>query len=418
MDTITVTNTGNIARRCGLHLLTPNIPVRVPLAFFMEYGQDRHLKYDFSSVPEALSARNEYGDLKVDWHSPLSMVDGYGRHAVWLIQALLREGVEVLIRDSPWTNEQYIPADIRALRGASYTRIPSKIGISFTLGYDPMISSHASLIKIGITQFETTHLPRVHVANINKCDHVIVTSQFGVKMFRDSGVYQPIDVMTPSVDTDYFEYVERVPDGKFKCLMVGGLTPRKNPLGAIRIFQEASNGRDDWKFTIKTRVAAGLKDIMEEAARDPRINVLVSDAHPNEIRDLYGSHDCLIWPSKGEGVGLPPLEAMATGMELVCADNSGMSDYLDKSHAYPIKTSHTESAHGHNLFTDEYVRAYGQVGEWWVPDEEHGIKQLRKCFDNWADGKGLGAKGAAYVREHHTLAHSARDIIRVAEQYV
>ena len=416
--TVQVTNLGNIARQCGIYTLPPGVPVDVPPEFITMFGQDKELRYDFSKAPALLADRTEDGDIRLDWRSPLSAIDGYGRHGIWLIRALHKLGAMVLVRQSNWTDPNWFPADIRMMRAAAHSQLPSRVGVSFTLGYDPELYDHPSPIKVGVTQFETDRLPRVHVQNLNRCDHAVVTSSFNVKVFRNSGVHIPISVMTPGIPVDEFPYKERAKDGKFKVLILGALTPRKNPLGAIRIFQAASRGNDDWRLTIKTRQAAGLKAVQKVAATDPRIEIITTDTPPHQLNEFYYNNDCLLWPSKGEGVGLPPLEAMATGMELVCSDNSGMSDYLTDDTVYKIKMSGMESARGEDCFTDKYVEAYGDVGNWWVPNEKHAVKQLERCFSNWLDGKGKGKAAAEHVRANHTIEHSARDLIEVIEQYV
>jgi len=54
-----------------------------------------------------------------------------------------------------------------------------------------------------------------------------------------------------------------------------------------------------------------------EAAGRVRIQDYVS---PAELGELYGSALALVYPSLAEGQGLPPLEAMAAGCPVICAD--------------------------------------------------------------------------------------------------
>jgi hypothetical protein len=105
-------------------------------------------------------------------------------------------------------------------------------------------------------------------------------------------------------------------------------------------------------------------------------------------------------------------------MEVVCSENSGMADFIHSAHSYPIRTHHMESAaiKGQG-FGDEYVYRFGDVGEWWVPDEDHATKQLSKCFDNWLSGRGKGRAAADYVRAHHTLGQQAASVLKVLERY-
>lgn len=415
--TVKVTNRTRVTRICGQYHLFPNVPTEVPFDFIRTWGLSRDLAYDFSGAADRLQTRSADGALRIDWRSPLSGLEGYGRHAIWLIRALQRAGVEVAVRDVGWVDADFLPHDIRQARARHQYELPARIGVAFTLGYDPQLFDHESLIKIGITQFETDRLPRLHVSHVNRLDHCVVTSKFQVKVFQRSGVITPISVMRPGVEVSEFPCRERERTPLFRVLMLGALTERKNPVGAIRIFQKASRDNPDWRFTIKTRDAKGLDQVRVAAGGDRRIAILIQDDPPERLLDYYYNHDVFLWPSKGEGVGLPPLEAMSTGMDVVCCDNSGMSDYLNPAWSWPFRHRGIESARGPQLFTDRYVEQFGDVGNWWTPDEEAGAKQLERCFNAWLGGRSKGAAAARAVRDKFTIDHSAADLIQVIERF-
>lgn len=417
-DLVPVRNRGRAPKQCGSVYLTPGGDWQlVPITFMHAYGWDKDLVFDFTSLQNRMPTRIE-GKFTFDWWCPISMVDGYGRHALAIYRGFKMLGCDPTLRDVDWIDKLFVTSDIEAARYQGMNRVPSKIGCVMSLPYDDHIFNHQSVHKIVVTQFETSHIPEKHVSKVNNCHHLIVTSRYQVKVWKDSGTSIPISVMIPGVDTDYFAYKERPVDGKFKILLLGAITGRKNPVGAIRIFQMASSGSPDWRLTIKTRKTDAVRQIEEMASADPRIEVVVGDSHPDSVLQYYYNNDVLLWPSKGEGVGLPPLEMMATGGELVCSENSGMADFVDNSHCYPIKTSHMEPADipGQG-FSKEYIEAFGSVGNWWVPDEGHAVKQLQKCYDNWREGKGKGRKGAEYVRKHHTLIHQSTSILQVLLGY-
>jgi glycosyltransferase involved in cell wall biosynthesis len=346
------------------------------------------------------------------------MVDGYGRHALAIFKGFRLLDCNPILRDVDWVDKIFITPEIEGARFQGMYQVPSKIGCVMSLPYDDHIFNHQSVHKIVVTQFETNHVPEKHVAKVNNCHHLIVTSRFQVKVWKNSGVEIPISVMTPGVDTDYFSYKDRIPDGKFKILLLGAITGRKNPLGAIRIFQTASSGAQNWRLTIKTRKTDAVRQIEEVASHDPRIEVVVGDSHPDSVLQYYHNSDVLLWPSKGEGCGLPPLEMMSTGGELVCSQNSGMEDFVDESICYPIRTAAMEPADIPDQgFSREYVQTFGSVGEWWIPDEHHAVKQLQKCYDNWREGKGRGRKAAQYIRQNHSLIQQSESILKVLLKY-
>jgi len=43
---------------------------------------------------------------------------------------------------------------------------------------------------------------------------------------------------------------------------------------------------------------------------------------------LYASADCLLFPSLMEGFGFPPLEAMASGLPVVCSDRPSLPEVV------------------------------------------------------------------------------------------
>ena len=48
---------------------------------------------------------------------------------------------------------------------------------------------------------------------------------------------------------------------------------------------------------------------------------------PTELGRMYLDHDILIWPSRREGYGLPPVEAMACQCAVATTDNGGSEEF-------------------------------------------------------------------------------------------
>ena len=420
---ISVTNEGYSVYQCGDFTLIPGVPVKVPTSFIEQFGMMPDLRIDYGGLSDLLAARTEDGRPILDMYGPISRVDGYGRHFLDLYQGMVDIGAAANLRRTPRFNidEMYLNPSIMVTANNNRGKVPARVAVSFTLPYDPTIWNNKSLVKIVLTQFETTRMPKVHVENINKCDHLIVTTSYQVEVCRNSGVRIPISVMTPGVDTGFFTPAEPRSDRQFRCLILGALTGRKNPLGAIEIFRQASQGDPSWRLTIKSRNADGIDEVRKVAGNDHRINVIVEDSAPEHVLDYYHSHDCLLWPSKGEGVGLPPLEALSCGLEVVCAYNSGMMDFISDEWAWPIETERTEAAGwpgNLNGFSREYIQEFGDVGEWFVPSQSSAIEQLSAAHAAWKNDNGKGRLAAAEVRRHHTLRQQAQSVLDVVEPYL
>jgi O-antigen biosynthesis protein len=77
------------------------------------------------------------------------------------------------------------------------------------------------------------------------------------------------------------------------------------------------------------REPAALTVVMSDpsAAGELDADRVVGGLEPESMADLYASHDVLLKLSRLEGLGLPPLEAMHTGLPCVLTPFSGSDDY-------------------------------------------------------------------------------------------
>src|SRR5207247_1086784 len=70
----------------------------------------------------------------------------------------------------------------------------------------------------------------------------------------------------------------------------------------------------------------------------PAIALLLNHQYPpHALAALYRSADCFVLPSRGEGWGMPLLEAMACGLPVIATDWSGPRDFLKEDWAYPLR---------------------------------------------------------------------------------
>ncbi|MEW6721318.1 MAG: glycosyltransferase family 1 protein [Thermodesulfobacteriota bacterium] len=105
-------------------------------------------------------------------------------------------------------------------------------------------------------------------------------------------------------------------------LYLGLRIAHKNVEGVLRAFALIAN-----EFPALKLVIAGsrysMPDMVDRARSDPRLSgriVEMTDPSDDEIRRLLGAAKGFVFPSFAEGFGLPPLEAMAAGVPVVCSD--------------------------------------------------------------------------------------------------
>ena len=110
---------------------------------------------------------------------------------------------------------------------------------------------------------------------------------------------------------------------------------RKNPWGAVRVFQEAFAGRTDVQLVMKVSNASSAQADLTELARlrdlavdDARVVLIDESLSREDLWSLYASADVYLSLHRSEGLGLGMLEAMAVGTPAVATGWSGNMDFM------------------------------------------------------------------------------------------
>jgi alpha-1,3-rhamnosyl/mannosyltransferase len=138
--------------------------------------------------------------------------------------------------------------------------------------------------------------------------------------------YAPDPVFNPGARDDAM--LARLGVEGHYVLTVGTLQPRKNLESALEAFERLTAGGTDRGLVVVGARGWRDEELAARLQRSPaaaRIRVLgrVSDA---DLVALYRGADCLLYCSRGEGFGFPPLEAMACGTPVVCSSTTSVGE--------------------------------------------------------------------------------------------
>lgn len=253
----------------------------------------------------------------------------------------------------------------------------------------------------GAFVWETTRLPRYRVDIINaRASRLFTFSEWAKGMFEDSGVTIPVHVMPHGVSQEEYYYLERPGErNPYTFLILGELAERKGWDLAYTAFLEEFGEDPRVRLIMKTRGRCPLAP-----CADPNVEVIATEYGVPMMRELFRQADCFVFPSRGEGYGLPPREAAATGLPVIATNWSGLQEGGISNYAYPLRVKKmVEANYGY--------QGPEPCGEWAEPDKGHLRFLMRAFYENQAVMRAEGRLAAEWVRESCTWDRSARALL-------
>jgi len=351
----------------------------------------------------AKKLENRY-NKKAVWFSTVSRPHGYAMTSKDMLLELDKLNVEVTYRylygkDTVFPVEEPDNTGYYKINVMKHRSIPRNIP-HIVYGQGDAFNSNEGPYKIGFTMLEVSGLPKEWVRQANLMDEVWVPTEFNKKTFSGSGVTKPIHVMPLGVDTDYFNpYIKSFPvtdDYKFLTIFEWG--ERKAPELLIKSFNETFSSDDPVILLCKANVTdpgIDIHSIIESLNLSPdggRIEFIINKYLPyHQLGSLYRSSDCFVLTSRGEGWGMPILEAMACGLPVISTCWSAPTAFMTEANSYPLQVKSLIDAVAKCPYYDGF--------KWADPDADHLKFLLRHIFENQEEAKEKGAQAAKDVAE-------------------
>jgi glycosyltransferase involved in cell wall biosynthesis len=213
----------------------------------------------------------------------------------------------------------------------------------------PRIQARRKIVR---TTFEATPVPTELVALLNTFDEVWSFSSYDREIFIQSGVdpsrthrvVPPVGGRPQSEPDGNVEPASGDRDPTIRFLSVFEFSERKNPAALLHAFAGVAAKGHDVALTLKLSgiTRSDFLTWYEEQglplAELSRIEVLDRRVGEDELDALYRRADVFVLPSRGEGFGLPFLEALLGGLPVVAPDVGGHRDFCDESNTVLVTT--------------------------------------------------------------------------------
>jgi GT2 family glycosyltransferase len=350
---------------------------------------------------------NERYDVDAVWHSVLHQPMGYAVQSRKLMSALHFAGVKVAYRNaydgSEGATEDLLIDDL-------VRRRPRSDVAQVAFCQADAFGRVKGRVRAGWSMLEVTGLPEAWVDGCNTMDEVWVPASFNVDTFENSGVRVPVRVMPLGVDIDYFnpQITGFRPSDRYTFLSVFEWGERKAPETLLRAFASEFKESEDVVLLLSVFNRDPDVNVEAEIARldlpssAPIVLMLNPEFADHQMGSLYRSADCFVLPTRGEGWGMPVLEAMACGLPTIATNWSGPADFLHEEIGYPLEVKSLVKAEARCPFYAGF--------EWAEPDGDHLRGLMREVFEAPDRARAKGLLAASEVAERYSWEVAARRV--------
>lgn len=271
-----------------------------------------------------------------------------------------------------------------------------------------------------IQPWEFGMLPQDWVQWSRQVDEFWLPSEYVRQVYVASGVpSNKVFVVPNGVDPEKFhpqtEPMKLGTHKKFKFLFVGGTIGRKGPDLLLQAYLHKFTADDDVCLVIKDFGGQGVYmgqtfegQIRAAQARPnaPEILYLNEELPPAALPGLYTACHCLVLPYRGEGYGLPVVEAMASGLPVIVTAGGATDDFVRDEFAYRLPAVK-------KVFGCE-VSGMKLAGEGWLWEPDLAVlgEKMRHVFEHPAEGRERGR----LAREHAQRNCSWKQAAAIAAQ--
>lgn len=329
---------------------------------------------------------NSAGSLEdsIYYQSVSSSPDGYGMSRDFLKQELLQLGFHLV---------------------ETYEK--QKIGLLYS--YPNTITKMENQVRLIYTMFESDKIPDDWPEFLSAANEVIVPSKFCHDAFLRSGIATTIVPL--GYNDRLFTYIERdIPvknDDVFTFIHYDSFNLRKGFNEVFQAFNAEFKNNEKVRLILKSVHPKPPIPILR--SQYPNIETISGKLTEAELLELLGTAHCMVYPSRGEGFGLTPLEAMATGMPAIVPNAHGISEYFNAQYMLECKVeSKVPATYENYKMTD--------VGNMIMVDVKDLQKKMRYAFNHQEEMKALGRSASDYVKRW-TYKQTAEGMAKVLAKW-
>jgi glycosyltransferase involved in cell wall biosynthesis len=323
--------------------------------------------------------------VQINWQThTFDIRDGYGNMGQYLLRHLLALGIRIY------------PIAMESRKWQGW--IQQAAGIDFSRTTITMTPGHNIFGIPGrqwaFSMFESTRIPKGWVENFNnRCERLIVPCTWCEEGFRESGVKIPIHIVPGGTEPADYPIIEGIQRHRpYTFLALGDRASRKGWDIVWQAFYKVFGKNKDVSLIVKAR--NNRLRHFDMSRSDGRIRFWREDVP--SLREVFIHADCFVFPTRAEGWGMPPREAVACGLPTIGTRYSGMIDGIDNWCTRIIENYKIEPA------------MIDGGGDWAAPDVDEVAEHMKWCYENREEARQKAREGSKWLAENQTYEHSAK----------
>lgn len=215
--------------------------------------------------------------------------------------------------------------------------------------------------KIGLSFFELSALDKNRLNNLNSMDINIQASEWGANVLRHNGVKSEIKVIPCGFNPEVF-YPKVNQSTTYKFFNIGKMEYRKGHDVLIKAFERTFDKSDDvelhmlWEnpFLNEQRKMEWVAQYKGGKLSD-RVFFRQQFNSDLGLANFIRSMDCGVFPTRSEGFGLPILQSIACGKQIITTDYSAHTEYATPHNSSLLSITEFEPSIDNVFFTHSSV---------------------------------------------------------------
>lgn len=361
-------------------------------------------------------------EYQIVWDGPVFANTGIGTASREYAIALHSKGIDVKVVAGRNGSSRRLNGKLTALAVKPFAKNKTRILVYHRLPHTLNFANarkHFDFLILN-TVWETTRIPRNWFPYINMFDAICVPSAQNKTALKNSGVKKPIFIVPHGVNTHSFHPGNKkitlpFPQGTFVFVSVFTFQHRKNPETLLRAYWEEFSIKDRAALVIKTsgfseseneqwirtRILA-YKNKLRLRKKTAPVRLIGGYMHPSRLKGIYTAGNVFVLPTRGEGVGLPFMESLSSGVPVIATAWGGHMDFLHQGNSFPVSYRMRPPIQSmKRAISRKFEPLFAQKGQLWAEADLQSLKrQMRNAYANPALCRIKGRQGRKDMQKH------------------